>query len=166
MKGLKGVQHVSSTVRDLEETLAWYRDVLGIEPFMRMDAAGEELSAGLGVPGAELDVAFLDVGGTWVELIEYRRPLDAAREPSLRRCDHGAAHICLEVEDIHAAHRHLVDHGVRCHAGPNYVGEGAGILEGAWFLYFDGPEGLMYELHQMPPGFDPEAAVAAARDAG
>ena len=116
MKGLKGVQHVSSTVRDLEETLAWYRDVLSIEPFMRMDAAGEELSAGLGVPGAELDVAFLDVGGTWVELIEYRRrhetlvervvetrmPTDFGefRAVGYRSLVDGVEHVALTVGDV------------------------------------------------------------------
>ena len=162
MQGLKGVQHVSSTVRDLAETLEWYRDVLGVEPFMRMQAQGEELAAGLGVPGAELDVAFLDIGGTWVELIEYLAPDDARKDVELRRCDHGSAHICFEVDDIHAAHEHLRSHGVHCHAGPNYVGEGAGLLEGAWFLYFDGPEGLMYELHQMPPGFAQRQATHLA----
>ena len=46
LDGLVGIQHVSSTVRDLDETLAWYRDVLGVEPFMTMQAEGPELSAG------------------------------------------------------------------------------------------------------------------------
>ncbi|UGS34863.1 2-epi-5-epi-valiolone epimerase [Capillimicrobium parvum] len=151
MAGLVGIQHVSSTVRDLGETLGWYRDVLGVEPFMTMEAEGPELSAGLRVPGAALDVAFLKVGGAWIELIEYVKPDDTNDDVVLRRCDHGAAHICFEVEDIQAAYQHLLAHDVDCYNEPTYVP--AGPLEGAWFLYFDGPEGLKYELHQMPEGW-------------
>ena len=36
---------------------------------MTMEAEGPELSAGLQVPGAALDVAFLKVGGSWIELL-------------------------------------------------------------------------------------------------
>jgi catechol 2,3-dioxygenase-like lactoylglutathione lyase family enzyme len=149
--GLRGVQHVSSTVRDLNETLTWYRDVLGVEPFMTMQADGPELSAGLRVPGSELDVAFLDIGGTWVELIEYVKPDDTRDDVALRRCDHGASHVCFEVDDIQTAYEHLKAQGVDCYNEPTYVP--AGPLEGAWFMYFDGPEGLKYELHQMPAGW-------------
>lgn len=151
LDGLVGIQHVSSTVRDLDETLAWYRDVLGVEPFMTMQAEGPELSAGLRVEGAALDVAFLKIGGAWIELIEYVRPDDTRDDEPLRRCDHGSAHICFEVTDIQAAHQHLIEHGVDCYSEPTYVP--AGPLAGAWFLYFDGPEGLHYELHQMPEGW-------------
>ena len=118
---------------------------------MTMQAEGPELSAGLRVPGAALDVAFLKVGGAWIELIEYVKPDDTNDDVVLRRCDHGAAHICFEVEDIQAAYRHLQSHDVDCYNEPTYVP--AGPLEGAWFLYFDGPEGLKYELHQMPEGW-------------
>jgi catechol 2,3-dioxygenase-like lactoylglutathione lyase family enzyme len=152
MKGLVGIQHVSCTVRDLGQTLAWYRDVLGVEPHVTMPAEGPELSAALRVPGAKLDVAFLEVGGATVELIEYVGPDDTRDDVVLRRCDHGASHICFEVQDIQEAYAHLVAHAVDCYSPPQYVP--AGPLEGAWFLYFDGPEGLQYELHQMPPGWE------------
>jgi catechol 2,3-dioxygenase-like lactoylglutathione lyase family enzyme len=151
MEGLVGIQHVSSTVRDLAQTLAWYRKVFAIEPHIRMQAEGSELAAGLRVPGAKLDVAFLKVGGSTIELIEYVEPDDTVDDVQLRRCDHGSAHVCFEVTDIHRAHAHLVEQGVDCYAPPQYVP--AGPLEGAWFLYFDGPEGLRYELHQMPSGW-------------
>lgn len=151
MEGLLGIQHVSSTVRDLQETLDWYRDVFGITPHIRMQAEGAELSAGLRVPGAKIDVAFLKVGSATIELIEYLEPADTNDQIVLRRCDHGAGHVCFEVSDIQAAHAHLVERGVDCYDPPQYVP--AGPLEGAWFLYFDGPEGLSYELHQMPPGW-------------
>jgi catechol 2,3-dioxygenase-like lactoylglutathione lyase family enzyme len=152
MPGLVGIQHVSSTVRDLGETLGWYRDVLGIEPHMTMQAEGPALGAGLRVPGARLDVAFLRVGGATVELIEYVEPADTRDALELGRSDHGASHICFEVEDIDAAYAHLTAHGVDCYDAPQHVPQGP--LTGAWFLYFDGPEGLHYELHQMPPGWE------------
>ena len=151
MDGLIGIQHVSSTVRDLGATLVWYRDVLGVEPFMTMQADGPDLSAGLRVEGAVLDVAFLKVGGAWIELIEYVEPDDTIDDDPPRRCDHGSAHICFEVADIQAAYEHLLRHDVDCYSPPTYVP--AGPLQGAWFLYFDGPEGLHYELHQMPDGW-------------
>ncbi|MFL5843487.1 MAG: VOC family protein [Solirubrobacteraceae bacterium] len=151
MEGLLGIQHVSSTVRDLPQTLRFFQEVFGVAPFMTMEAEGPELSAGLRVPGAKLDVAFLKIGGAWIEFIEYVEPHDTVDDVQLRRCDHGAAHICFEVEDIQASYQHLLAHHVDCYNEPTYVP--AGPLEGAWFLYFDGPEGLKYELHQMPPGW-------------
>lgn len=61
------VDHVSFAVRDLERSLRFYRDVLGLEPAPRPD---------LGIPGA-----WLTAGEAQVHLIEVPADFDAGSPP-------------------------------------------------------------------------------------
>jgi glyoxylase I family protein len=67
MRALR-VDHVSFAVRDLERSLAFYRDVLGLRPAPRPD---------LGFPGA-----WLAAGEAQVHLIEVPADFDAGSPPA------------------------------------------------------------------------------------
>jgi len=140
---LVGVHHVGIPVRDLEQAVAWYRDVLGIEADMLGVAEGEELSRTVQLPDAKLRSAFVEMGNTIVELLEYERPI--GQDFSLRNCDVGAAHVCVEVEDIHAAYERMRAQDVSFSSPPVRL---SGALEGNWCCYFRGHDGLQFELWQ------------------
>ena len=73
---MKGLHHVGITVADLDASIRFYHDVLGLEfanePSPWFD--GEELSRAVGVPGAALRQVSLLVGDTTLELLKYRSP--------------------------------------------------------------------------------------------
>jgi catechol 2,3-dioxygenase-like lactoylglutathione lyase family enzyme len=71
---MDGLHHVGLTVADLDASIRFYHDVLGLEfsnepsPWFE----GDELSRGVGVPGAALRQVSLLLGDSTLELLEYK----------------------------------------------------------------------------------------------
>jgi len=150
MTSIKKFHHVGIPVSDLERSLAWYKDVLGIvSANITGEGSGEMLEQMLEVPGADLKAAFVQVdANTQFELLQWKTP---ASEPfTQRNCDIGAVHICFEVEDIHAAYEQLKEKGVHINAAPALLDGTGGDLDGHWFCYFRDPDGVQLELMQLP----------------
>jgi catechol 2,3-dioxygenase-like lactoylglutathione lyase family enzyme len=141
-----GVHHTCITVSDLERSVAFYRDVLGLELVMTEESerSGDDRSKALGVPKAKVRLAILRAGDAQVELIEYvsakGRPYDRNNN------DAGAMHIAFRVEDIDAVYQRLLDHGVRFTAPPATIP--AGPMEGWRWTYFFDPDGVSLEIIQ------------------
>jgi glyoxylase I family protein len=90
------VDHVSFAVRDLARSLAFYRDVLGLETAPRPD---------LGVPGA-----WLQAGEAQVHLIEVPADFDAGSPPPTLNPLGG--HAAFAIDDYDAALAALQRHGL------------------------------------------------------
>jgi catechol 2,3-dioxygenase-like lactoylglutathione lyase family enzyme len=76
-----GIFHTGLTVSDLDRSIAFYRDLLGLELVTRWDSAQPYLRRIVGFPDAELSIALLrvpgvasGVSGHHIELLEYRAP--------------------------------------------------------------------------------------------
>lgn len=63
--------HVGLTVTDLERSIEFYRDVLGMAVLDRFEVAGDAFATAVDVPGASGSFAHLDADGVRVELVEY-----------------------------------------------------------------------------------------------
>src|SRR6266516_3154589 len=90
----KRIDHVAIIVRNIEQSLVFYRDTLGI-------TLGEIKE----VPGEQVRIAFLLLGGSAgsvIELIEPTTP-DSSLAKFIEQRGKGLHHICLEVENIEAA---------------------------------------------------------------
>src|SRR5436305_13572178 len=100
---MKALHHVGITVKDLDASIRFYHDVLGLEfsnePSPWFD--GPELGQAVGVPGGALRQVSLVLGDTTLELIEYRSPPSETDGP-LRSNNGGAAHVPFLVGDIRA----------------------------------------------------------------
>ena len=142
---MKGLHHVGITVADLDASIRFYHDVLGLEfanePSPWFD--GEELSRGVGVPGAALRQVSLLVGDTTLELLEYRSPPSETDGP-LRSNDRGASHVAFAVADIEATKAELEAKGIEFYGPVNVVNEG--VLAGWRWVYFEDPDGYPLEL--------------------
>ncbi|MGH2926046.1 MAG: VOC family protein [Solirubrobacterales bacterium] len=140
-----GLDHVSVTAADLERSLGFYGDLLGLEVRARGEAQGGEFEiTGLANPSvrwADLQLAH----GQVLELIEYVDPPGDPVRPSVN--DPGATHISLRVNDVDAVHRRLIE------AGAPVIGEPAtltapGAWQGARAFYCADPDGVTVELIQ------------------
>src|SRR5215471_9275475 len=70
--------HVGITVSDLARSMAFYRDLLGFNvAYERGEVTAEYMPRLVGVPGARLKIAGLDVPGLHLDLIEYISPKGA-----------------------------------------------------------------------------------------
>jgi catechol 2,3-dioxygenase-like lactoylglutathione lyase family enzyme len=143
---LSGVQHVGVPVRSLEHSLAFYRDAFGIEPRFIATSSGAGTSRLVGVPDAEMDFAFLDLGNTVLELLEYTNP--QGQDYDRRNCDVGATHVAFEVADVEAAYQELSAKGIEFSGPPLHIEEGP--LAGCVTAYFKDPDGIQLEIFQLP----------------
>ncbi len=160
---LTGVHHTGLVVSDLERSIAFYHDVLGLEFYNEPTPwfTGPGLATGVGVPGAELRQVTLWAGpSSTVELLEYRNPPQTATQP-IPNNQLGAAHICFTVDDVHGKKSQLEDRGVRFYGDVNVVDDGP--LSGWRWVYFSDPDGLTLELVEIAyyPAEERQQAIAA-----
>ena len=82
------LNHVAIVVKDVQETLAFYRDTFGIG-----EAAIEE------IPDQGVRATLIPIGGTQLELIEPVKP-DTGVSRFLENWGEALHHICFEVQDL------------------------------------------------------------------
>src|SRR5689334_15781692 len=122
---MRAQSHVGITVRDLDASVRFYHEVLGLEictePGPWFDEPG--LSQGVGVPGAALRQVCLKLGDTMLELLEYLTPPSDTERPLLSHC-RGATHVAFQVDDIAAAKAELETRGIEFYSEVNVVDDG------------------------------------------
>jgi catechol 2,3-dioxygenase-like lactoylglutathione lyase family enzyme len=104
----KRIDHVEIVTDRPEKTEQFYTDVLGF----RVKARDRVERSSLGVP---IDLVYLDLGGTVVELITYQ---GAEIDPAPQKEHLGYRMIALEVDDMQRAAEHLKSRGVDIVWGP------------------------------------------------
>ena len=104
----KRIDHVEIVTDRPEITEQFYTDVLGFT----VKARDRVERSSLGVP---IDLVYLDLGGTVVELITYE---GAEIDPAPQKEHLGYRMIALEVDDMQRAAEHLKSRGVDIVWGP------------------------------------------------
>lgn len=130
------VHHVAVVVRDLEASLGFYRDVLGLP----LDVVEE-------VPGDRVRIAFLSVGESKIELVS---PTDETTGVArfLASKGEGFHHVCLEVSDLAAELTRLGIEGVELiDSAPRRGAEGP-----VAFIHPRSCHGVLVELIEAPGG--------------
>jgi methylmalonyl-CoA/ethylmalonyl-CoA epimerase len=133
MATIKRIDHIAIVVEDIEATLGFWRDALGLELAHIED-----------VPEQKSEVAFLPVGESEVELV---RPTtdDSGVAKYLQKRGPGMHHICFEVDDIEGALRQLKTRGVRLINETPVPGAGGKQIA---FIHPESTNGVLVELYQ------------------
>lgn len=144
--------HTSFTVSNLDRSVAFYRDVLGLELVKTLRLREPWIAAMTGFRSADLKIAALRLGpgGHILELIEYANPAGEVRA-SHPTNDIASAHLCFAVDDIGAMYERLKAAGVEFRSAPQAIGGEPG---NGWAVYFRDPDGIPLELAQDDHGFD------------
>jgi len=157
------IHHMGITVRDLEESIAFYSEAFGLKVVDRAVFGGEELGKVVRVPGAELEYAFMAGENAVLELIEYKTP--KGKPFGLQNNDIGAAHCCFVVDDLDATYERLLAMGVDFNAPPQSAPD-IPPFDGLKYTYFRDPNGITIELMQPGDGaLSLPSLLAAARAA-
>lgn len=130
--------HYGITVADLEDSLAFYRDALGLDVLSEFAVSGEAFAEGVGVEDASAEFAHLDAGGARVELVAYE-PAGADRRGGMVN-DAGAKHLGLSVPDLDAFHDALPEDVETLADGPRTTESGTTIL------FVRDPDGNLVEI--------------------
>jgi glyoxylase I family protein len=104
----KRIDHVEVVTDQLDRTVQFYTEVLGFT----VKSRDRIEHSSLGVP---IELVYLDLGGTVVELISYE---GAVVEPAPRNEHLGYRMIALEVDDMAKATDYLRTKGVEVVCGP------------------------------------------------
>ena len=139
--------HVGLTVSNLAKSIAFYRDLLGFHvAYERGEVTAEYMPRLVGIPGARLKIAGLDIPGLHLDLIEYLEPKAAAKAGPTN--DVGNVHLGFTVDDLRAAYKALSAAGVHFKSEP--VSPTTGPNQGGWAIYFVDPDGVTLEMIQRP----------------
>ncbi|ADB50605.1 VOC family protein [Conexibacter woesei] len=141
------LDHAGLTCRDLDSSLRFYCELLGMPLLER----GEGVGAAAGIPGAKLAFAFLDAGeGRVLELLEYRDPHTAGTAPRVEAA--GATHVALRVADLDGLLERLATAGFRPLTAEPVTVAGDGASTGTRLVYVPDPDGRVVELVQPASG--------------
>jgi len=144
-----GADHTGITVSNLEQSLAFWRDLLGFELSHTAHQTGELAREITGVAGAELKLAVLKApGGHKIELLEYLAPPDRTKHADLRPCDVGSVHVALTVNDLNAVLQRIVASGWKTAGKPQTLQSGPNA--GKRVVYVRDPDGTTIEFMQTP----------------
>ena len=150
---LGDLHHVGLTVSNLERSIVFYRDLLGMTLVRRRPHVDNDYVAlQTGYPGVVLNVASFKVtpdSAQSLELVQYLNHAGAPAETATNRA--GNSHLCLAVNDLQACYADLQSKGVRFKSKPVTIT--AGPNQGGWVVYFFDPDGYILELFQ-PPAAD------------
>ncbi|PZN34042.1 MAG: VOC family protein [Proteobacteria bacterium] len=140
---IKGLHHAGLSVSDLDRSIAFYCDLLGMR-LLRQDAFQPgSLDRITALPGARGRSAMLQAGAQYLELFEFATPTPRPRDVSAPVCDHGISHVCVEVTDLEGAYRRLSEAGVRFHCPPQAFAHMKAT-------YARDPDGNVVELLEIP----------------
>jgi lactoylglutathione lyase len=148
------VFHFSFTVGDIDRSVAWYTEILGLELVHRQRQENSYTPVLVGIPGAVLEVAQLKVPNVdskysthMLELVHYVE--GGGGKPDLPINKVGATHLALLVTDIHERYERMVKAGVIFRNPPVEIT--AGVNQGGFACYFQDPDGITLELLQFSP---------------
>lgn len=120
--------HTRYRVQDLEKTISFYRDVLGLEEVRRSESGRGSKLVFLKTPGSE----------ELIEICEFAGSGPVVVGPDL-------THLAFEVTDLEAFAKHAADKGYPLSDGPHRTSSGSLIA------FIDAPEGYEVELIQHGP---------------
>ncbi|HLI60917.1 MAG TPA: VOC family protein [Solirubrobacteraceae bacterium] len=151
---IRAIWHTSFTVADLDRSIRFYRDELGLRLVAEQEQDNEYTRRFVGYPDAYLKVAQFALpgprdaprSGHVIELVQYLHPVAEPVHPE--RCAPGAAHLAFEVEDTCVLYKRLVARGVRFVSAPVEIT--AGVNAGGCTVYLEDPDGNTLELVTPP----------------
>ena len=146
---LEWMNHTGFVVSNMEQSLAFYRDLLGLTEEVNAIREGETISQIVGYPNARLHVVYLGTGDLKhsVELIQYLNPPGGNVAPTNRN-DVGASHLGIIVDDLDSVYEELSAKGIKFLSPPI---ERPGAIYGRKIVYLHDPDGNLLEFLEGSP---------------
>ena len=144
---LKSFFHTGFVVKDLEKSVDFYANVLGLQLALRMERQGEFINQVLDFPDAHIKGAMVDKGeGHQLELIQYLNP--ASGPGGISRNDLGASHLAFFVDDLDKFYLETKERGMRFNNPPASLSDDHGhMLRKA--MYAQDPDGNWLEFVEL-----------------
>ncbi|MEO8667151.1 MAG: VOC family protein [Bauldia sp.] len=164
MARITRAHHTGFTVRSLDRSIAFYRDLLGFEIVFQWNPQAPYIGELLGSPNVDLHSAILRLPNSdvFLELLEYRNTPQTGVD--MHNGNIGNAHIAFNVDELEPLYQRLKAAGVASVSEP--ITPTIGPNKGGRAVYMIDPDGFRIELIQTPRSFEDYGLEAAASPAG
>ena len=144
---LKSFFHTGFVVKDLEKSVTFYTNVLGLRVATRMERKGEFINQVLAFPDAHVIGAMVYQGEEHqLELIQYINP--ASGPGGIARNDLGATHLAFFVDDLDKFYLDTKERGLRFNNPPASLADDHGHLQRK-AMYAQDPDGNWLEFVEL-----------------
>ncbi len=146
MGKMKNLRHVGIVVSDLEKSLHFYRDLLGLKIIKMMDESGEYIDNMSALKNVKVTTVKMAAGdgnledGNLIELLHYQSH-PRKRDNRAEICDIGVSHVAFTVDDLEYEYERLKKHNVVFNAPPQLSPDGY-----AKVTFCKDPDGSLIEL--------------------
>ena len=138
-----GYRHTGIIVKNMEKSLYFYRDILGLEVVQNYSDGTDYINKITGITNADVHMIKLKAkDGTIVEILEYRNHPTELMEQQIYNA--GACHIAFQVKDANQTYNILKDKGITIISQPILSSEGIAKV----FFCLD-PNNVRIELVEM-----------------
>ena len=142
------LDHTSVTVSDMDRSIAFYCDLIGLEEVERHRLEGETISKMAGKPDVVMQVVRLqapDTPGIMLDLQQYIKPQGKLSDAQLG--DVGHSHFCFGVPELMGTYSALKAKGVEFVSEPVSFDLEWGMVK---VVFFKDPDGFVLELMEHP----------------
>lgn len=151
---LNEIMHVGITVSDMNKSIAFYRDILGLSFQGELLMEGKETDLLFGRENCKVRVAYLNGSDSMmappVELIQFIGGEAEKTSSDLHKTS--ISEICFKVTNIDEEYKKLIKHGVECLSEPQFFDFTDSGFGKSKALYFKDPDGIILELMETIDG--------------
>lgn len=144
------IYHVGLTVSDLDRSIAFYRDILGLEFQGEIFMAGEETDRLFRMKDTKARVAYLNGSKAMeappIELIQFVD--NKVKKVKGNLFTTSISEVCFYTDDIERVYNSLIENHVECLSEPQYFDFRANKLGESKAFYFRDPDGIVLEMMQ------------------
>jgi glyoxylase I family protein len=144
------IYHVGLTVSDLDRSIAFYKDVLGLEFQGEIVMEGEETDKMFRKENCKARVAYLNgskaVEAPPIELIQFiDEDVNKVKSDLFTT---SISEVCFYTDDIDSVYKVLIENHVECLSEPQYFDFSSQGFGKSKAFYFKDPDGIILEMMQ------------------
>ena len=140
--------HVGITVSNIENSIKFYRDILGLTLKGQAIMEGKETDKLFAMNNCKVKIAYLNgsdnIISPPIELLEFVNNKTIKDKSQLNKIS--ISEICFRVYNIEKAYKHLINNNVECLSEPQEFDFTAYGFSKSKALYFKDPDGIILEL--------------------
>lgn len=143
--------HVGLTVSNMEKSIEFYKNILGMTYEGELLMEGKETDLLFGRSNCKARVAYLsgskEINCPPIELIQFLDSETYKMKSSLFQTS--ISEVCFEVKDIESVYQKLIESKVECLSRPQYFDFSKQGFGKSKALYFKDPDGITLELMEL-----------------
>ena len=145
---LKEVMHIGITVSNIERSINFYKNILGLTLIGEAFMEGKETDALFAMNNCKVKIAYLNgsdnIIAPPIELLQFVTPETIKDEAELNKIS--VSEICFRVDNVEKVYKHLIDNNVECLSEPQEFDFTSYGFSKSKALYFKDPDGIILEL--------------------